>query len=177
MAGRVADGVFMHVGAMPQFYEYALQNVMQGAKEAGRTMKELKLLSWVICSISENHKKAISAVKYMIVGLLRFAGGMITTLPEDVTGIDSRFMVQLHDELRKIRKIANRETQVEMMNRLIPDMLVEKYAVAGTPKECRAKVEELLDKHPDAILFNVQPPSERVLQSRLISKNIVAQYR
>lgn len=132
LSGRLADGVIILVGVDSGAIERAVERVAAGAEAAGRRLSDIDLVLWVPCAVSESPgaKDAVKAhVARVIAHPLPFS-------------LDEREQKVL-DDIRQAYNYYQHMDQRASQARVIPDWLVDKFAVAGTPDECCAKVEEL----------------------------------
>ncbi|MBU8817473.1 LLM class flavin-dependent oxidoreductase [Mycolicibacterium goodii] len=133
MSGRIADGVIVLVGTAPHFIEAALETVALGAAESGRTLDDLHIVLWTPTAIDDDRTKARDLVRAHV---SRVA---IRPLPADVAP-------ELEEAIDRIRDSYN---YYEHMNTeashadLVPDELVDLFALAGTPAECDQRLKEI----------------------------------
>ncbi|AWT53406.1 LLM class flavin-dependent oxidoreductase [Mycolicibacterium smegmatis] len=133
MSGRIADGVIVLVGTAPHFIEAALETIAAGAAESGRTLDDLHIVLWTPTAIDDDRTKARDLVRAHV---SRVA---IRPLPAKVAP-------ELEEAIDRIRKSYN---YYEHMNTeashadLVPDELVDLFALAGTPAECGQRLKEI----------------------------------
>ena len=135
LAGRLGDGAIVLVGVDSHFLEQSRQELERGAAEAGRDLaaEGFKVVCWTPCAIAQDGAVARAAVKAHVARVLKrdlpFALG-----PEDMA---------------VVQKIREQYAYYEHMiagtahGEVVPDSLVEKFAVAGTPAEAREQLERL----------------------------------
>ncbi|MCC6146979.1 MAG: LLM class flavin-dependent oxidoreductase [Anaerolineaceae bacterium] len=149
VAGEVADGAMIATYAEPVGVSHALSLVKEGAVQAGRSLRDLTLISRVDTCISKDRKEAIQAVKWMI-GVFLW-----TSYP------DRRFVhhvgLDVPAELEKI--IAWRDYNlIEEYKHLIPDEFADKFCWAGTAEEVAQKIAAVVNLGIENITINPQPP-------------------
>lgn len=164
LAGEVADGAFLQVGARPGIFHYAVNATRQAAEKAGRELKAIDLAGYVVCSISSDKDKGIKAVKFMVSSILGFAGTNILSLPEDITGLS-------REQLKRIREIVDPKTLTTKGE--VPNDIVDKLTVVGGPSYCIERLSELAKSGVTQICLNLQPPEERLNQTRLLIQDIL----
>jgi len=142
LAGELADGVVIASYAAEENINYALELVKKGAMKSGRTLKDVKLISWLYTAISNNRKKALERVKPFTVG------AMFNTAPEmyEKFGISNR-VVEYFLECRKNKKGIDSKVLDEIIS--YNDLL--KFSMAGTSKDCIKKIEEIQNLGIDTI--------------------------
>jgi 5,10-methylenetetrahydromethanopterin reductase len=129
LAGRVADGVVL--GYWPDL-KNGIARVRAGEAREQRLLGEVKVLLWTPCSISEDGREAFEAVKPQVARRLLSAAERGALSEEEIA---------LTEPLRKAYDFRH-HMGVEH-SALVPDQLVNRYAVAGTPGQVCAKIEEV----------------------------------
>lgn len=132
LSGRVADGVIILVGVDSGALEKAVARVAAGAESAGRKLSDIHLVLWVPCAVSEQ-PGAKDAVKAHVARVIAHP------LPFSLDHREQKVL----DDIRQAYNYYQHMDQRASQARVIPDWLVDKFAIAGDPDECRAKVEEL----------------------------------
>lgn len=132
LSGRVADGVIILVGVDSGALEKAVARVAAGAESAGRKLSDIHLVLWVPCAVSEQ-PGAKDAVKAHVARVIAHP------LPFSLDDREQKVL----DDIRQAYNYYQHMDQRASQARVIPDWLVDKFAIAGSPDECRAKVEEL----------------------------------
>ena len=132
LSGRVADGVIILVGVDSGALEKAVARVAAGAESAGRKLSDIHLVLWVPCAVSEQ-PGAKDAVKAHVARVIAHP------LPFSLDHREQKVL----DDIRQAYNYYQHMDQRASQARVIPDWLVDKFAIAGGPDECRAKVEEL----------------------------------
>ncbi len=151
MAGEVADGVMIATYAEPIGIKHALSMVEKGAKRAGRSLSDLRIISRVDACIAKDRRAAIEAVKPM-------AGVFLWTSYPD-RGFVHCVGLEVPDELEKI--IAKRDYNLMAENaHLIPDEFVEKFCWAGTAEDVAQKVAAVVKLGIEDITFLPHPPAD-----------------
>jgi 5,10-methylenetetrahydromethanopterin reductase len=131
LAGRVADGAIVLVGTDPAFLAASRRELEAGANQAERPLG--RVVCWTPCSVQSNGDAARAAVKTHVARVLK------RPLPFE---LDARTAAVVQD-------IRARYAYYEHMlpgaphAEAVPDDLVERFAVAGTPLEARSQVERL----------------------------------
>jgi 5,10-methylenetetrahydromethanopterin reductase len=135
LAGKVADGAIVLVGVDPHFLAASRQALEAGAAEAGRDLRTagFRVVCWTPCSILADGAAARDAVKAHVSRVLK------RDLPFELGA----------DDMALVRKIREQYEYYEHMvagtshGEIVPDALVEKFAIAGTPAEARGQIERL----------------------------------
>ncbi len=132
LSGRIADGVIILVGVDSGAIERAVERIAAGAESAGRKLSDIDLVLWVPCAVSEQ-PGAKDAVKAHVARVI--AHPLPFTLDEQ----EQKVLDDIHQAYNYYQHMNPLAAQA----RVIPDWLVDKFAVAGTPDECNVKIEEL----------------------------------
>jgi 5,10-methylenetetrahydromethanopterin reductase len=167
LAGKIADGAIVLVGTDRRFLEGSRRELEAGAAEAGRDLKAdgFRVVCWTPCSIQDDGRAARRAVKAHVARVLK------RKLPFE---LDAATM----EIARKIRE--NYEYYEHMVvgtahGEVVPDELVESFAIAGTPKEAREQFERLAATglvDEIAIIPHTPDPAERERIIRVVGEMI-----
>jgi 5,10-methylenetetrahydromethanopterin reductase len=129
LAGRVAEGVVL--GYWPDMAK-GLARVREGEARGMRDRGQVETVLWTPCSVSNDSHEAFEAVKPQVARRLLSAASR---------GALSQEELALTEPLRRAYDF--RHHMGEEHSSLVPDQLVDRYAIAGTPKQARAKVEAI----------------------------------
>ncbi|MGE5059033.1 MAG: LLM class flavin-dependent oxidoreductase [Betaproteobacteria bacterium] len=132
LCGRIADGVIVLVGVADEYIEHAKEKIAAGAKSAGRTLTDIDLVLWVPCAVSEN-TSAKDAVKAHVARVVAHP------LPYVLDPNEQKVLA----EIRKTYDYYHHMDQQANHAEVIPDWLVDKFAIAGTVDECRRQIERI----------------------------------
>ena len=167
LAGKVGDGAIVLVGVDPHFLQASRRELEAGAAEAGTTLKDKKfrVVCWTPCSILDDGIAARRAVKAHVSRILK------RRLPFE---LDAAAM----DVVEKIRK--QYEYYEHMVvgtahGEVVPDEMVERFAIAGTPKEAREQIERLAASglvDEIALIPHTHDPTDRDRIIRLVGEMI-----
>jgi len=126
LAGRIGDGVLFTAGFSVWNVKQALPIVEQGAKSSGRSLREMKVGTYLVSSLGEASKE--------VRGFLAF--DVAYSRPENViaVGIAEQKVAAIHDEVMKRGLLA--------ASRLVTDDIVDQFAACGRKGEIQAKIEE-----------------------------------
>jgi 5,10-methylenetetrahydromethanopterin reductase len=133
LAGEIADGVVLNYCVPPEYNHEALQHIEIGAKKAGRSLDDIDRPQLIVCSVDYNHHRAVQAAKELITQYLAQQPHIAQasgTPPETVKKVQS------------ILGWPATKEQIHEAMQFVPDELIERITVSGTPDEVHAKVEE-----------------------------------
>jgi 5,10-methylenetetrahydromethanopterin reductase len=132
LSGRIADGIIALVGVADEYIAHAQEKIAAGAKAAGRKLTDIDIVLWVPCAVSDN-APAKDAVKAHVARVVAHP------LPYVLDPNEQKVL----EEIRKTYDYYHHMDQQANHAEVIPDWLVDKFAIAGTVAECRAQIERL----------------------------------
>jgi 5,10-methylenetetrahydromethanopterin reductase len=132
LAGRIADGVVLLVGIDPDAVRQAAARIQVGAHASGRELSDLHLVLWVPCAVSDR-TPAKAAVKAHVARVAAHP------LPFALDEPARQVLAEIRRAYNYYQHMEPRASQAQV----IPDWLVDRFAIAGTPAECRARMEAL----------------------------------
>ncbi len=137
MTGEIADGAVLNYCVPPEYNDRALEMLEAGARKAGRTLAEIDRPQLVVCSVDDDHDRAIDTTKMLLCQYLAQQPHIAKA-----SGVSD-------DVVAKIQSIlgwpATRE-QIHQAKHLVPDELVYRITASGTPAEARSKVQEYIKR-------------------------------
>ena len=132
LSGRIADGIIVLVGVADEYIAHARERIAAGAQAAGRRAEDINLVLWVPCAVSDT-APAKDAVKAHVARVVAHP------LPYVLDPNEQKVL----EEIRKTYDYYHHMDQQANHAEVIPDWLVDKFAIAGTVAECRAQVERI----------------------------------
>ena len=134
MAGEIADGVILSAMTSPAYVRFAAERLRAGAERAGRRAEDLELAAMLLISVSEDEQRARDAVKPFLSILLSMMAGDPSSAIIATTGLDP-------EELKHLGAAAADGPPVH----LVTDWMIDTFTVAGSPENCRARLQALVD--------------------------------
>jgi 5,10-methylenetetrahydromethanopterin reductase len=141
LAGRIADGVIVLVGTAPEFISSALATVESGARESGRTLADLHIVLWTPTAIQEDSTAAKDLVRAHVSRVV------IRPLPAPVDPA----LDPVIDRIRQGYDYYQHMDPSAHHAGMVPDELVDLFALAGTPEECQARLKQIADLGVDQV--------------------------
>lgn len=132
LSGRIADGIIVLVGVADDYIAHAKEKIAAGAKAAGRKLEDINLVLWVPCAVSDS-APAKDAVKAHVARVVAHP------LPYVLDPNEQKVLA----EIRKTYDYYHHMDQEANHAEVIPDWLVDKFAIAGTVAQCRAQIERI----------------------------------
>jgi 5,10-methylenetetrahydromethanopterin reductase len=132
LSGRIADGIIVLVGVADEYIAHAREKIAAGARAVGRKLEDINLVLWVPCAVSDN-SPAKDAVKAHVARVVAHP------LPYVLDPNEQKVL----EEIRKTYDYYHHMDQQANHAEVIPDWLVDKFAIAGTVAQCRAQIERI----------------------------------
>ncbi len=144
LAGEVADGVIVGSGLVPEMVRDSRRLIEEGARAAGRDPGEIDLWWMVKVHVHPDGERAREEIRAGIAGSAHhvfnfpLAGKHVPAgMEEPILKLRRRYVFSEH-------AMAQKETNAALVDELgLRDFLLDRFAVAGTPEECRARLGEL----------------------------------
>jgi probable F420-dependent oxidoreductase len=164
LAGEVADGLLGYF--MPPAYlrDVVIPNVAAGARAAGRDPSAIDIASETVCSVSNDRAEAYRRARFQV-GIY-IAAEPSAPIAEQL-GLSSQRMACLE---------ALMSGGPPALADAVDDKLVEAFAIAGTPDECRDQLRQFDDCLPHVILHPPYMPVLSPEETRDAFDNIIATF-
>lgn len=158
LAGRLADGVVLNVGAHPPVLEAARARVAAGARAAGRPPGTPQIVTFFFCAVDPDGARARARLKPSVTwfgqhfpALCEAAG-----LPLD-PAVRRALEAFKADYARYDLVHADRWAEAAREAAFLPDAYVERFALGGTAAEVAARLDALRAFGVDRVIL--RPPS------------------
>ena len=149
LAGEVADGAIIGGFATEAGLRYANEAIDRGIETAGRKPSDVDRMSWLYISVNDDPVAARVAVSKMVLASL------ITSRPIlDRIGLE--IPKTLRDHLDSTGWRYPTETPLEA-SKLLPDHIVDAFAIHGTAAQSRVRLEEVRAAGIDHVSFVLFP--------------------
>lgn len=136
LTGEIADGVVLNYLVKPSYNVEAMERLEAGAKRAGRSVYDLDRPQLIVCSMDADRKRGLDGARKLITQYLAQQPHFAKALGADEGMVN---------EIKKRLGWPATEEEIESAMEFVPDEMVQMVAAAGTPEECRAKVQEYID--------------------------------
>lgn len=144
LAGRLADAVLMGGGITPDVIRNQVDNVREGAREAGRDFDEVDV--WVVsrCNVADDRNVALEELKPALAGM---ANHSLRYTLED-KAIPSEYKDRVETLKAEYDSHQHQKTEgssnVELLESLeLTDFIADRYAIVGDATDCLEKIEEI----------------------------------
>jgi 5,10-methylenetetrahydromethanopterin reductase len=133
MTGEIADGCVMNYCVAPEYNDKALELLEKGAEKAGRKIEDIDRPQLIVCSVDEDHDKAIEYTKELLCQYLAQQPHIAKA---------SNVSQEVISNIQATLGWPATKEQINKAKHFVPDELVHKITASGTPAEARAKVME-----------------------------------
>ena len=148
LAGNIADGVLLNMIPL-SYIPQIVQKVKDGAQEAGKSVSDVKIASYLIATVDDSTDKAAHSIKLQIARYVWMpnyrrmfvAAGYGDTIDKIAADVEN------HD----LEKAAGK----------IPDKMAEDIGMFGQPDNCNSRLKNFIEAGIDTpIIFPVVPVEE-----------------
>lgn len=136
MAGRIADGVVMNYCVPVDYNDIAIEQLMVGLKNAGRRLEDFDRPQLVVCSVDEDHDRAIDTTRELLCQYLAQQPHIAKA---------SGVSLEVVQKIQAILGWPATHEQIQKAKHLVPEDLIHRITASGTPLEAKAKVQEYID--------------------------------
>ena len=173
MAGAVGDGVIFGGGPRPETVEnLGLENIRAGATEAGRDPEDLRLIALTPACVADSQSEAVEQLRPIIepIAWHNFSFSVEEApahLQEDLQQLADAHDMQEHgkEEAEAIQDIPDE----------VWEYLGDRFAVAGPPEACRARLHQLADLGVDHVMCLFPP--DRAEHTRRFAEDVMGPLR
>ena len=135
MTGEIADGVVLNYCVPPEYNIKALELLERGLKKAGKRLEELDRPQLIVCSVDQDHDKAIDTTRELLTQYLAQQPHIAKA-----SGVSTEIVAQI----QSILGWPATHEQIQKAKHLVPEDLILRITASGTPKEAKAKVAEYI---------------------------------
>jgi 5,10-methylenetetrahydromethanopterin reductase len=133
LTGEIADGVVLNYCVPPQYNDRALELLEKGARKAGRNFDDIDRPQLIVCSVDENHDRAIDYTRELLTQYLAQQPHIAKA-----SGVSQEVVTQI----QSILGWPATKDQIQRAKHLVPEDLIHRITASGTPAEARSRVEE-----------------------------------
>jgi 5,10-methylenetetrahydromethanopterin reductase len=133
MTGEIADGVVLNYCVPPEYNIKALELLDKGLKKSGRNMADFDRPQLIICSVDNDHDKAIDTTRELLTQYLAQQPHIAKA-----SGVSQEVV----NQIQSILGWPATEEQIKAAKHLVPEDLILRISASGTPAEARVKVDE-----------------------------------
>jgi 5,10-methylenetetrahydromethanopterin reductase len=177
LAGRLADVVFISVGATPEAVSDGLKWVAEGANSAGRDPRTIETWAYVDAAIDADGSWALEEVKGAAVSraAILFSGAAAERLPPAIREKTGQLLSN-YDYGQHL--MPGRSANYRLAEELgIADYLLERLTIAGSPEDCCRKIERLRAVGIENVCFNLTTAADFEGSLRLMGTEVLRPLR
>lgn len=137
MTGEISDGAVLNYCVPPEYNDDAMEQLDKGARKAGRTVYDIDRPQLIVCSVDEDHEKAIDTTRGLLCQYLAQQPHIARA-----SGVSDEVV----SEIQSILGWPATHEQIQAAKHLVPEDLIHKITASGTPAEARTKVKEYMDR-------------------------------
>ena len=172
MSGSISDGLLTASITTPAFVRYSLKNLEVGARKVGKNLSDLVLGSVIVGSIGRDSTKGKEgareqAAMYLANKVQNIRGSADVLL--DCAGLT-------FEELRPVADAMEKGGRKTAANAVTDEMLRKVCAIAGTPDECIARIEEYRAAGCTNIMLEIWG-DDRTGQAKLFGETVLPHFR
>ena len=177
LAGAAADAAIIHTGLTPDVLDDTLARIREGERAAGREANAVGVWAFAKCNIADRRHDAIEEIKMALAAsghhAFRFTlegKNVPEELREPVSILHREYEAAEHEQVGQTRNA----TLTDELG--LTDYFADRFAIAGTPEECRAKSRAIFNAGVDALLITaIGPDPERII--RRFGQEVIAPLR
>jgi 5,10-methylenetetrahydromethanopterin reductase len=137
LTGEIANGVVLNYLVSPAYNDTAMEHLAAGAARAGRSVNDIDRPQLVVCSLDEDRGRALDNARLLVTQYLGQQPHIMKA-----SGVPESLL----DEIAQVLTWPATHDQVVAASKLVPDEIVQMITASGTADECRAKVQEYVDR-------------------------------
>ncbi len=172
MAGSHTDGLLTASITTPEFVRYSRKNMEEGARKAGRDPSSLELGSVIVGSIARDSKQGKEGAREM-------AAMYLANKVQNIRGTADILLQSAgltFDEIRPIADAMEAGGRKAAARAVTDEVLRKTCAIAGTPEECIARIEEYRAAGCTHIMLEIWGDN-REEQARLFGEAVLPHFR
>jgi 5,10-methylenetetrahydromethanopterin reductase len=136
LTGEIADGAVLNYCVPPSYNDQALEQLAEGAAQAGRSLDDIDRPQLVVCSVDNDRQRALDTSRELLTQYLAQQPHIAraSQVPKDIVA-----------KIQEILGWPATHEQIQQAKHLVSDDLVERITASGTPEDARRKVQEYID--------------------------------
>jgi 5,10-methylenetetrahydromethanopterin reductase len=136
LAGRMADGVLLNVGASPSYVRWAVSELEIGAGEVGRDPANITVAAWMTAYVSDHLEDSLRRAREWLAVMLSIPRQGELLLEK--AGFDLGILDGIREEVRGYPHGGNRTAG----GKLVPVEVAHELTLIGTAAEVGARIDE-----------------------------------
>ena len=167
MAGSVADAAIIHTGLTTDVLQDTVARIREGERAAGREQGAAGVWAFAKCNIDDDRDEAIEEIKMALAASGHHAFRFTLegkNVPEEyreaVSILHHEYEAAEHEQVGQTRNA----TLTDELG--LTDYFADRFAIVGTPEECRIKTRAIFDAGVDVLLITAIGPSPSTIIRR-----------
>lgn len=136
LAGAVADGVLLNVGASVEYVQWAMEQIEAGARRAGRSPEDLTVAAWLTAYVVENRDDGLQRARQWLATMLSIPRQGELLLERG--GFDASILPAIRERVSGYPHGGDPLAA----SRHVPEEYAERMALVGTADEVQARIDE-----------------------------------
>jgi 5,10-methylenetetrahydromethanopterin reductase len=134
LAGAVADGVLLNVGASIEYVQWAVDQIRSGARAAGRDASEVTIAAWLTVYVTDDYDASLSQARTWLATMLSVPRQGELLLEK--TGLDTSILPAIRAFVNAYPHGGDRETA----GQLVTPEVAERLTLIGTEAQVRERL-------------------------------------
>ena len=167
MAGSVADAAIIHTGLTTDMLQDTVARIREGERAAGREQGAAGVWAFAKCNIADDRDEAVDEIKMALAASGHHAFRFTLegkNVPEEyreaVSILHREYEAAEHEQVGQTRNA----TLTDELG--LTDYFADRFAIVGTPEECRIKTRAIFDAGVDVLLITAIGPSPETIIRR-----------
>jgi len=135
LCAEIADGVVLNYCVPPEYNNRAMDHLSKGAKKAGKTIDDIDRPQLIVCSVDDDHDKAIDSTRELLTQYLAQQPHIAKA---------SGVSMDIVAEIQSILGWPATHEEIQKAKHLVPEDLIYRITASGTPDEAKGKVNEYI---------------------------------
>jgi 5,10-methylenetetrahydromethanopterin reductase len=143
LAGRLADGVLLNVGASVEYVRWAVGQIAAGAESVNRDPREVTVAAWHTAYVGEDEEAGLTRARRWLAGTLSIPGQGELLLEH--TGLSTEILAPI----RELVSAYPHSGDPDRAAAHVPDEIARRLTLIGTPDTVAARIAEYRDAGVD----------------------------
>lgn len=136
LAGRLADGVLLNVGASVEYVRWAVAEIQVGARKAGRQPEDITVAAWLTAYVTDDYEFGVQSAREWLASMLSIPRQGEILLER--SGIDASILPGIRQHHGAYPHRGDREAAA----RYVPPEVADRLALIGSPERIAERIAE-----------------------------------
>ena len=138
LAGQIADGVLLNVGASTEYVRWAVDEVRKGSREAGRHREDVTIAAWITAYVSVDREASLRRAREWLAMMLSIPRQGELLLEHSGMQVDASVLSGIRAHFGAYPHRGDRAAAAAY----IPEELPERLAIIGDVDQARVRLDE-----------------------------------